>query len=113
MHARAAEEPLQRRAIVRCRRAERTERVERLEGLGVALERLVRRAHLVASELGPGGQHAAGWETYLARLDAHLAGGFLSEEEAHGRINELLERYHAVVYAVGAAADPSSRAYTV
>ena len=23
----------------------------------------------------PGSQHAAGWETYLARLDAHLAGG--------------------------------------
>ena len=49
--------------------------------------------HVFNPELGPGWQHAAGWETYLARLDAHLAGGFLSEEEAHGRINELLERY--------------------
>jgi hypothetical protein len=29
----------------------------------------------------------------LTRLDAHLAGGFLSEEEAHERIEDLLERY--------------------
>ncbi|MDQ3850982.1 MAG: SRPBCC domain-containing protein, partial [Actinomycetota bacterium] len=28
-------------------------------------------------------QHAAGWEAYLDRLGAHLAGGFLSEEDAH------------------------------
>ena len=38
-------------------------------------------------------QHAAGWETYLNRLDAHLAGGFLSEEEAHTAFPELHERY--------------------
>ena len=40
-----------------------------------------------------GAQHAAGWEAYLARLDAHLAGGFLSEEDAHEGIAERHERY--------------------
>jgi len=39
--------------------------------------------HVFNPELGPGWQHAAGWETYFARLDAHLDGGFLSEEAAH------------------------------
>jgi uncharacterized protein YndB with AHSA1/START domain len=28
-------------------------------------------------------QFAAGWEAYLERLDAHLNGGFLTEEDAH------------------------------
>lgn len=40
-----------------------------------------------------GAQHAAGWEVYFNRLDVHLAGGFLSEEEAHGAAPELHERY--------------------
>ena len=40
-----------------------------------------------------GAQHAAGWETYFARLDAHLGGGYLSEEEAHEPGAELNERY--------------------
>ena len=40
-----------------------------------------------------GAQHAAGWDTYFDRLDAHLAGGYLSEEEAHERWPELHERY--------------------
>jgi uncharacterized protein YndB with AHSA1/START domain len=40
-----------------------------------------------------GAQHAAGWEIYLNRLDAHLAGGFLSEEAAHGAFPPLHERY--------------------
>ena len=40
-----------------------------------------------------GAQHAAGWEVYLNRLDAHLAGGFLSEEAAHEAAPELHERY--------------------
>jgi uncharacterized protein YndB with AHSA1/START domain len=30
-----------------------------------------------------GAQHAAGWTAYFKRLDAHLAGGFLDEMEAH------------------------------
>jgi uncharacterized protein YndB with AHSA1/START domain len=49
--------------------------------------------HVFNPELGPGWQHAAGWETYLSRLDAHLAGGFLSEEDAHAGVDELIERY--------------------
>jgi uncharacterized protein YndB with AHSA1/START domain len=40
-----------------------------------------------------GAQHAAGWETYFSRLDAHLAGGFLSEEDAHKAFAEVHERY--------------------
>ena len=40
-------------------------------------------------------QHAAGWETYFARLDAHLAGRSLSEERAHELVGELHERYAA------------------
>jgi len=49
--------------------------------------------HVFNPELGPGWQHAAGWETYLARLDAHLAGGYLSEEDAHAGIDDLMARY--------------------
>jgi uncharacterized protein YndB with AHSA1/START domain len=40
-----------------------------------------------------GAQHASGWEAYFNRLDAHLAGGFLSEEDAHEPVPELHERY--------------------
>ena len=40
-----------------------------------------------------GAQHAAGWEIYLGRLDVHLGGGFLSEEDAHDAFPELHERY--------------------
>lgn len=42
-----------------------------------------------------GAQHAAGWEVYFNRLDAHLSGSFLSEEEAHKVAPELHERYAA------------------
>ena len=38
-------------------------------------------------------QTAAGWETYFSRLDSHLAGAFLSEEEAHASWDVLHERY--------------------
>ncbi len=38
-------------------------------------------------------QTAAGWETYFARLAPHLAGGFLSEEDAHAPWEERHERY--------------------
>jgi uncharacterized protein YndB with AHSA1/START domain len=51
--------------------------------------------HVFDPKLGPGWQHAAGWETYLNRLEAHLAGGFLSEEEAHAPIDELMSDYRA------------------
>ena len=38
-------------------------------------------------------QTPTGWETYSSRLEPHLAGGFLSEEEAHERWEEIHERY--------------------
>jgi uncharacterized protein YndB with AHSA1/START domain len=40
-----------------------------------------------------GAQHGAGWEVYLGRLDTHLAGQFVSEEEAHEAFPEVHERY--------------------
>jgi len=40
-----------------------------------------------------GAQHAAGWEAYLNRLEAHLGGGYLSEEDAHDVVPELRARY--------------------
>ena len=49
--------------------------------------------HVFNPEYGPDWQHAAGWETYFDRLDAHVAGGYLSEEDAHERSDELKERY--------------------
>jgi uncharacterized protein YndB with AHSA1/START domain len=49
----------------------------------------------VLADPAPAAQHAAGWETYLGRLDAHLAGGHLGEVEAHAHIGELHERYAA------------------
>jgi uncharacterized protein YndB with AHSA1/START domain len=51
--------------------------------------------HVFDARYGPAAQHAAGWETYLDRLDAHLAGGALSEQAAHACIGELHERYAA------------------
>ena len=42
-----------------------------------------------------GAQHAAGWDAYFSRLDAHLAGGHLSEEAAHAGIGERHEGYAA------------------
>jgi hypothetical protein len=58
--------------------------------------------HVFNPELGPGWQHAAGWETYFNRLDAHLAGGFLSEQDAHAEIDDLLKGYRAA-FAAGSA----------
>jgi uncharacterized protein YndB with AHSA1/START domain len=49
--------------------------------------------HVFSGELGPDWQHAAGWETYLNRLDAHLAGGHLTEEDAHKDVDTLMARY--------------------
>jgi uncharacterized protein YndB with AHSA1/START domain len=49
--------------------------------------------HVFNPNLGPGWQHAAGWETYFNRLDTHLAGGFLSEEDAHAGIDALMADY--------------------
>lgn len=38
-------------------------------------------------------QAAAGWETYLLRLDAHLRGDFLSEQKAHETWSVIHEHY--------------------
>ena len=38
-------------------------------------------------------QTAAGWETYLSRLEPHLAGGHLPEVDAHASWAEIHERY--------------------
>jgi uncharacterized protein YndB with AHSA1/START domain len=38
-------------------------------------------------------QTAAGWESYLSRLQPHLAGGHLPEEEAHRSWEEVHEGY--------------------
>lgn len=43
----------------------------------------------------PTAQTAAGWECYFDQLDAHLAGGSLSEQDAHNPIGERHERYAA------------------
>ena len=51
--------------------------------------------HVFDPSYGQAAQHAAGWETYLDRLDAMLGGGALSEEDAHGPIGELHEIYAA------------------
>lgn len=49
--------------------------------------------HVFVTTYGPGVQHAAGWETYLNRLDAALGGTPLSEEKAHDPITEYHEAY--------------------
>ena len=49
--------------------------------------------HFFDESLGPGAQHAAGWEAYLSRLHALLSGDELSEDEAHRIVPELNERY--------------------
>jgi uncharacterized protein YndB with AHSA1/START domain len=59
--------------------------------------------HVFNPDLGPSWQHAAGWETYLNRLDAHLAGGYLSEEQAHEDIDQLLAHYRGAFGAAGEA----------
>ena len=65
--------------------------------------------HVFDPDLGPDWQHAAGWETYLNRLDAHLAGGFLSELDAHADIDELLERYRSRFATEPSSPTPSRR----
>jgi uncharacterized protein YndB with AHSA1/START domain len=41
----------------------------------------------------PAAQTATGWEIYLSRLEPHLAGEYLSDEEAHQPWREIHERY--------------------
>jgi uncharacterized protein YndB with AHSA1/START domain len=49
--------------------------------------------HVFDPKRGPGWQHAAGWDAYFDRLDAHLGGGFLSEEDAHAGMEDRMARY--------------------
>ena len=49
--------------------------------------------HVFSGALGPDWQHAAGWETYFNRLEVHLDGGHLTEEEAHEGIDALMDDY--------------------
>ena len=65
--------------------------------------------HVFNPALGPGWQHAAGWETYFDRLDAHLAGGYLSEEDAHEGIDALMERYRERFAALEEAGERGAR----
>jgi uncharacterized protein YndB with AHSA1/START domain len=58
--------------------------------------------HWFDESMGPGGQHASGWEAYLNRLDALLEGRELSEAEAHRVVPELSERY-AIAFGEDAA----------
>lgn len=41
----------------------------------------------------PAAQTATGWEVYLSRLEPHLAGGYLTDEDAHRPWREIHERY--------------------
>lgn len=43
----------------------------------------------------PAAQTATGWETYLSRLEPHLAGEHVPEEVAHAQWAEIHERYAA------------------
>jgi uncharacterized protein YndB with AHSA1/START domain len=61
----------------------------RAEGDGCVLS----FTHVFNEGFGPGWQHAAGWEAYFNRLDAHLDGGFLSEMDAHEVVSELIDLY--------------------
>ncbi|GGS94968.1 hypothetical protein GCM10010156_61560 [Planobispora rosea] len=47
----------------------------------------------VIDDRGIAAQTAAGWDAYLSRLEPHLAGEDVSEEEAHERWEEVHERY--------------------
>jgi uncharacterized protein YndB with AHSA1/START domain len=51
--------------------------------------------HVLNPAFGSAARFAAGWEGYFARLDAHLGGGFLSEEDAHAGMAGVEDRYAA------------------
>jgi hypothetical protein len=58
-----------------------------------ATQQMLVFTHVFDPERGPAWQHAAGWETYFKRLDALLAGGYLSEEDAHVDVEERAGHY--------------------
>jgi uncharacterized protein YndB with AHSA1/START domain len=47
----------------------------------------------VVNDRGLAAQTAAGWDTYLSRLEPHLAGEHITEEAAHQGWAEIHERY--------------------
>ena len=47
----------------------------------------------VIDGVAPAAQTATGWETYLSRLEPHLAGEHLPEEVVHAQWAEIHERY--------------------
>ena len=47
----------------------------------------------ILGDRGVAAQTAAGWDAYLSRLETHLAGGNLSEDDAHESWGEAHERY--------------------
>ncbi|GAB2650871.1 SRPBCC domain-containing protein [Kribbella swartbergensis] len=47
----------------------------------------------VIDDRGLSAQTAAGWETYFLRLEPHLAGESMSEEQAHRQWEEIHEQY--------------------
>lgn len=49
--------------------------------------------HVFGDPATPAAQTAAGWDTYMARLEALLAGAPLPEAEAHANWGEVHERY--------------------
>jgi uncharacterized protein YndB with AHSA1/START domain len=49
--------------------------------------------HVFDPQMGPDWQHAAGWDAYFDRLEAHVDGGYLSEEDAHAGSAARAERY--------------------
>jgi uncharacterized protein YndB with AHSA1/START domain len=51
-------------------------------------------------------EQAAGWEGYLNRLETHLAGGFLSDEQAH---TDASRRHEAYAQRFGLDPEPGRR----
>jgi hypothetical protein len=49
--------------------------------------------HVRNPEMGPDWQFAAGWDIYFDRLEVHLGGGFVSEEDAHAGVQEREAHY--------------------
>jgi uncharacterized protein YndB with AHSA1/START domain len=49
--------------------------------------------HVLNPEMGPDWRFAAGWDTYFDRLEAHLGGGHLTEEDAHADVQARMDRY--------------------
>ena len=60
--------------------------------------------HVFNPDLGPGERHAAGWDVYFHRLDVHLDGGFISEEDAHAQAADRREHDRGPISGSGSSA---------